>query len=90
MKAGRSHFRADELGRPLSSAELAIAAKIRHSPWHREPSSDRRIRRGDDYAGDAWRNVHSGELRHVGVGQRPECDARELALDLELAQQGTP
>ena len=80
-------------GRPLSPAERALAVKIRHSPWHREPSSDRRIRRGDDFAGDAWRNGQTNELRFTAVGYRPDGEGLEdatRALDSELAQQGSP
>lgn len=36
--------------------------------WKRAPEHDRRIRRGDDFAGDAWRNTETGEIRWVAVG----------------------
>lgn len=37
----------------------------------RAPEHDRRIRRGDDYAADAWRNTKTGELVQVAVGHKP-------------------
>jgi len=39
--------------------------------YKREPEHDRRIRRGDDFAGDAWRNTETGELSYVAVGVDP-------------------
>ena len=40
--------------------------------WERAPEHDKRIGRGDDYAGDAWRHVETGELRYVAVGHNPK------------------
>ena len=37
----------------------------------REPDHDRRIGRGDDFAGDAWRDLRTGEIKYVAVGHRP-------------------
>lgn len=37
----------------------------------RVPGNDKRIARGDDYAGDAWRNVKTGEIVIVAVGHSP-------------------
>ena len=34
----------------------------------REPAGDRRIARGDDFAGDAWIDNESGELVYGAVG----------------------
>lgn len=39
--------------------------------WMRAPDLDTRVARGDDYAGDAWRNSRSGEIKRVAVGRRP-------------------
>ena len=36
--------------------------------WVREPSEDKRIAQGDDFAGDAWRDPKTGELRWCAVG----------------------
>jgi hypothetical protein len=37
--------------------------------WKRAPEHDKRIERGDDFAGDAYRNAETGELRWVAVGR---------------------
>lgn len=39
--------------------------------WERFPELDKRIAWGDDYAGDAWRNVITGEIRWCVVGHNP-------------------
>lgn len=39
--------------------------------WVRDPSRDRRIGRGDDWAGDAWRWGNTGEVSYTVVGQGP-------------------
>jgi hypothetical protein len=59
---------------PRAAAASASESSIEHSlaKWARAPGLDRRIRRGDDFAGDAWRNAQTGELRYVAVGHRPE------------------
>ncbi len=42
--------------------------------YFRTPMQDKRFARGDDYAGDAWRNVETGEIKIVAVGHSPaEC-----------------
>lgn len=48
----------------------------------REPSQDRRIARGDDFAGDAWKDQKYGEITHVVVGHNPNqtcpmCDSQD-------------
>lgn len=37
--------------------------------WMRDPRKDKRFAWGDDYAGDAWVNVNTGEVHYVAVGQ---------------------
>ena len=39
--------------------------------WERAPERDKRFASGDDYAGDAWRHIMTGEIRYVAVGQKP-------------------
>lgn len=39
----------------------------------REPDNDRRIGRGDDFAGDAWRDRQTGEIKYVAVGHNPNA-----------------
>ncbi len=36
--------------------------------WRRKPKLDKRIARGDDFAGDAWVNILTGTVRYVAVG----------------------
>lgn len=47
----------------------------------REESQDKRISRGDDFAGDAWKNQKTGEVLHVTVGHDPNercsCGSRD-------------
>lgn len=54
----------DETGSHASAAPRAVA-------FERAPEHDRRISRGDGFAGDAWRNCETGVLRHVSVGHDP-------------------
>ncbi len=68
----------DELAGELSPAESNLAARIARAcgatgapTWVRVPEHDRRIARGDDFAGDAWRHLETGELRYVAVGRKP-------------------
>lgn len=41
--------------------------------WMRTPEHDKRIANGDDFAGDAWKYLPTGEIKYtaVGVGQPP-------------------
>lgn len=39
--------------------------------FERAPEHDRRVDRGDGFAGDAWRNRDTGVLRHVSIGCDP-------------------
>jgi hypothetical protein len=39
--------------------------------WERFPERDKRIHRGDDYAGDAWRNKENGAIAWVVPGHVP-------------------
>lgn len=36
--------------------------------YERAPEHDRRIRRGDDWAGDAWRHIKTGLYQFTAVG----------------------
>lgn len=42
------------------------------SRFTRAPEHDRRIRRGDDFAGDAWVDRVTGAVRYVAVGVEPD------------------
>lgn len=44
---------------------------IKNTRFARIPEHDRRIRRGDDFAGDAWRDRDTGEIKYVAVGVEP-------------------
>lgn len=48
--------------------ELA-RARLAQGRWARAPEHDRRVQHGDDFAGDAWRDVCTGEVAWGGVGQ---------------------
>jgi len=39
--------------------------------WFRVPEHDRRISRGDDFAGDAWQHFGTGAIRWCVVGVKP-------------------
>ena len=45
--------------------------------WSRAPEHERRIGRGDDFAGDAWRHARTGHLRWVAVGRDPNAAAED-------------
>jgi hypothetical protein len=56
---------------------LAAARDLVDRPdarYVREPDHDRRIRRGDDFAGDAWRDRATGDIHYVAVGVDPNLD----------------
>ena len=42
--------------------------------YDRDPAHDRRIRRGDDFAGDAWRDRETDDIRYVAVGHDPNTN----------------
>lgn len=46
--------------------------------YYRAPSLDKRIARGDDFAGDAW-------VRYTGVGHQPDSDPRTYFEGIEDA-----
>jgi hypothetical protein len=50
-------------------ADLTAAAAA--ATWTRDPSRDRRIGRGDDWAGDAWRCGETGAVQFTVVGGGP-------------------
>lgn len=63
---------------PFQRAELRQAfererayARTLPDRFERAPEHDRRNGRGDDFAGDAWRDRETGELRHTAVGHNP-------------------
>lgn len=60
----------ERLDAPASGS--SIADSLARRVWIREPAADRRIRRGDDFAGDAWRHIRTGELRYTAVGHELE------------------
>lgn len=44
--------------------------------YTRAPEHDRRIKRGDDFAGDAWLNNETGQIEYGAVGyDRNRLDA---------------
>jgi hypothetical protein len=45
----------------------------------RRPEHDRRIDRGDDFAGDAWLDTTTGQLVYVVVGHDPNAQVKEEA-----------
>jgi len=53
--------------------QIADASALKSAPpgYERAPEHDRRFSRGDDFAGDAWRNRRTGALRYVAVGTIP-------------------
>ena len=38
--------------------------------WTRDTTQDRRIKRGDDFAGDAWKNALTKEIKYTTVGHK--------------------
>ncbi len=48
-----------------------------HPIWVRETTCDRRIPWGDDFNGNAWRNLTTGEYRYVAVGHTPAFASTE-------------
>ncbi len=52
-----------------------ITAKL-NGEWERFPERDKRMHRGNDYAGDAWRNKSTGQIHWVSVNHVPSF-ARE-------------
>ena len=65
--AENMEFRADQkreerLLAPLTPPSVVYADHVR---YERVPSLDKRIKNGDDFAGDAW-------VRHVAVGRAPD------------------
>lgn len=67
--------------RPALFDRLAVGViTVANSPdWVRAPQHDRRISRGDDFAGDAWMDRQTGTIRFVAVGQSP--DGKTPALE---------
>jgi hypothetical protein len=56
---------------PTAATQAGNSAD-RNDRFQRAPNHDRRIRRGDDFAGDAWRDRETGAIVYVAVGQKPE------------------
>lgn len=61
-------------GKRLSTSEMrqACAASL-GVLYTRAPEHDKRIARGDDFAGDAWRNRETATIRWVAVGHNPNA-----------------
>jgi len=59
---------------PNAAASIQDGAPQRPRRFERAPNHDRRIRRGDDFAGDAWRDLETGSIVYVAVGQHPDPD----------------
>lgn len=62
----------------MHAGEQAVIANLRlglaePERYIREPDNDRRIGRGDDFAGDAWRDRQTGEIKYVAVGHNPNA-----------------
>ena len=51
--------------------------------WKRMPEFDRRIAHGDDWAGDAWLNDKTGNIKLVAVGHEPPSLREEVEELLE-------
>ena len=45
-----------------------MAALADDCEWLRAPNHDKRFATGDDFAGDAWQNTRTGEIRYTVVG----------------------
>jgi hypothetical protein len=62
----------------LSASQYSTAATQdrnstdRNDRFQRVSNHDRRIRRGDDFAGDTWRDRETGAITYVAVGQKPD------------------
>ena len=57
--------------------------------YTRTPEHDRRIRRGDDFAGDAWLNNETGQIEYGAVGyDRNELDAARAGREFGKAHGG--
>ena len=46
-----------------------MAALAEDTMWKRKPELDKRIKRGDDFAGDAWVN-DAGDVRYTVVSHK--------------------
>lgn len=62
-------------GQLIALADLAKAARAAPAQpqWQRIPERDKRIGRGDDFAGDAWIDPASGCVQYTVVGQQPSA-----------------
>ncbi|MGE0373455.1 MAG: hypothetical protein AB7Q01_16465 [Gammaproteobacteria bacterium] len=54
----------------------------------RAPLHDRRIANGDDFAGDAWRDPHTGAITYTAIGHGPP-DTQRYALIIREIPLGT-
>jgi hypothetical protein len=46
--------------------------------YTREPDRDKRLNRGDDFAGDAWRDNETGKIKYVAVNRDPNDAPQRL------------
>lgn len=63
--------RAPFVARPIDRLAVGVITVANSPDWVRAPQHDRRISRGDDFAGDAWMDRQTGTIRYVVVGQSP-------------------
>lgn len=67
----------------LAVGEITVA----NSPeWVRAPQHDRRISRGDDFAGDAWMDRQTGTIKHVAVGHHPSGENPALESQAKASE----
>lgn len=74
--------------RPALFDRLAVGViTVANSPdWVRAPQHDRRISRGDDFAGDAWMDRQTGTIRFVAVGQSPGGENQALESQAKASE----
>jgi len=59
----------------------------------RATKHDKRVKYGDDFAGDAWIDRYTGLVRYTAVGQSPNSGDQLLTteqLDFDSAWRNTP
>ena len=52
--------------------------------WQRAPALDKRIENDDDFAGDAWEHVQTGNVHYVSVGVTPEWVEEHQGPDIKF------
>lgn len=61
-----------------SNVQGVLLQERQQAAFERVPEEDRRIGRGDDFAGDAWRNTKTGEIEWGTVGVDRNAQVRRL------------